>query len=51
MVINYLVHALFEFMDVHQLALVHELPEFMTAHEQSMFMNKVKVHEQKKIMN
>ena len=51
MFINYLVHELFEFMVVHELALVHELSEFMTVHEQPMFMSKVRVHEQNKFMN
>ena len=51
MFINYLVHDFFEFMVVHELALVHELSEFMTVDEQPMFMNKVRVHEQNKFMN
>ena len=51
MFINYLVHEFFEFMAVQELALVHELYEFMTVHEQSMFMNKVRVHEQNKFIN
>ena len=51
MFINYLVHELFEFMVVLELALVHELSEFMTVHEQPMFMNKVRGHEQNKFMN
>ena len=37
-------------MVVHELALVHESIEFMTVYEQSMFMNKVTVHEQNKFM-
>ena len=51
MFINYLVNEFFEFMVVHELALVHELSEFMTVHEQPMFMNKVRVYEQNKSMN
>ena len=49
--INYLVHNYFEFMIVHELALVHELSEFMTVQEQPMFMKKVRVHELNKFMN
>ena len=41
MFINYLVHELFEFMVVYDLALVQELIKFMTVYEQPMFMNKV----------
>ena len=48
--VYYLVHKLFEFMVVYDLALVHELIEFMTVYEQPMFMNKVKVHEQNRFM-
>ena len=51
MLINYLVHEIFEFMVVHKLALVRELSVFMTVHEQPMFMNKVRVHEQNKFIN
>ena len=41
MFINYLVHGVFEFMAIHELALVHELSEFMAVYEQpkSMLMN------------
>ena len=49
--LDYLVHELFEFMVVNELALVHEISEFMTVHEQLMFMNKVRVHKQNKFMN
>ena len=41
MVIDYLVYEFFEFVVVHELALVRELIEFMTVYEQPMFMNKV----------
>ena len=51
MFINYLVHEFVEFMVVHELALVYELSEFMTVHEKPMFMNKVGVYEQNKLMN
>ena len=51
MFIKNLVRDFFEFMVVHELALVHELSEFITVHEQPMFMNKVRVHEQNKFMN
>ena len=47
MFINYLVYE-FWFMFVYELVLVHELSEFMSIHEQSMFMNKVRDHEQYK---
>ena len=40
-----------ELMVVHELTLVHELYELMTVHEQTMFMNKVRVRDQKKFMN
>ena len=40
MFINYLVHELFEFMAVHELALVHELSQFMAVHEQPKCMSK-----------
>ena len=40
----------FEFMVVHELALVHELIEFMAVYEKPMFMNKVRFHEQNKFM-
>ena len=46
--IDYLLHEFFEFMVVHELALVHELNEFMTVYEQPMFMNKVRVHARNK---
>ena len=36
MFIDYLVHEFFEFMAVHELALVNELIEFMTVYEQPM---------------
>ena len=51
MFVNYLARDFFEFMVVHELALVHELSEFMTVHEQTMLMNKVRVHEQNRFMN
>ena len=38
-------------MVVHELSLVYEVSEFMTVHEHLMFMNKVRVHEQNKLMN
>ena len=44
----YLDYELFEFMPVHELALIHELSEFVTIHEQSKLMNKMKVPEQNK---
>ena len=40
MSINYLVHELFEFMAVHELALVHEVSQFMAVHEQPRCMSK-----------
>ena len=43
MLISYLLHELFEFMAVHELALVHKLSEFMAVHELRKFMNKVRV--------
>ena len=46
MFINYLVHQFFEF-----ISLIHELSEFMTVHEQLMFMNKVRVNDQNKLLN
>ena len=51
MFIDYLVHELFEFIAVHELALVHELSEFMAVYEQPKFMKKVIVHEQNMLMN
>ena len=48
--LEYLVNDFFEFIVVHELALVHELIEFMTVYEQPMFMNKVRVHDQNKFM-
>ena len=50
MFIDYLAHEFFVFMVVHEPALVHEIIEFMTIYEQLMFMNKVGVHEQNKLM-
>ena len=49
--INYRVHEFFEFMVLYEPALVHELSEFMTVHEQPIFMNKVRVHEQNKLLS
>ena len=45
MFITYLVYGVFEFMAIHELALVHELSEFMAVHEQPKSMNKVRLHE------
>ena len=50
MFIDYLAHDFIVFMVVHELALVHEIIEFMTIYKQLMFMNKVWVHEQNKLM-
>ena len=40
MLINYLVDEIFEFMAVHELALVYELSQFMAVHEQPKCMSK-----------
>ena len=46
-----MVHELFKFMAIHELALVHELSEFLAVHDQIKFMNKVRVHEQNTFIN
>ena len=50
MFIDHMAHEFFEFMVVHELALVHELIEFITVYEQPMFMNKVNEFFERNIM-